>query len=238
MQTLQKPIQGVFLDVGWTLLYPPSGNWQLTPLIMEYVSPEHQNKYGWDQINAAQDAATERVLTNDHLVKDEAHEFRQFYDFYTALFDSLPELNISSSDIKRFAEDKVYNDDIYTFFSDTRLTVETLKKRGYKLGIISDTWPSLRRIMRHFGILDYFDFITFSCDLGVFKPHQSMFLHALDGLNLPADNTIFVDDLLPNVLAAAEHKIQPVLITKSPATRPDKRVTNIMEISDLLTLLD
>ena len=30
MELLRQPVKGIFFDLGWTLVYPPSGDWEFT----------------------------------------------------------------------------------------------------------------------------------------------------------------------------------------------------------------
>lgn len=232
---LQMPVKGVFFDLGWTLLYPPSGEWYFSPEIKKQLSPE---KYGIEttRMEAAFQSA-QAALMEDHFVPDEKKEYAQFHAFYTSFFSALPEFSITKKQIDLLTEEKVYRDDFYTFFPETPQVLETLSARGYRLGIISDTWPSLYRVLRNKALLQYFSHITFSCDLGIVKPNPQMYTHALQGLGLPPQQTLFVDDLIGNVLGAQKAGIQPVLITACPATTPDHRVVHIESIGEITALL-
>ncbi len=68
-------------------------------------------------------------------------------------------------------------------------TLEALKLRGIRLGIICDVGftPStrLREYLAHYGLLGHFDHWTFSDEVGVFKPDAQMFRHASQGLGSP-----------------------------------------------------
>ncbi|HVM09433.1 MAG TPA: HAD family hydrolase [Acidimicrobiales bacterium] len=65
-------------------------------------------------------------------------------------------------------------------------TLDALKTRGVKLGIICDVGmtPStaLRANLEREGVLRYFDHWSFSDDVGAYKPSPVIFHHALDGL--------------------------------------------------------
>ena len=68
--------------------------------------------------------------------------------------------------------------------------LETLKTRGTSLGIFTNGRPSRRRILRDFGILDYFDdnLIYISDELGVSKKDISMYRLAGDAKNVLVDD--------------------------------------------------
>lgn len=232
---LQKPVKGVFFDLGWTLLYPPSGQWYFTQEAAAKFSPENSG-ISVERIDAAMKRAQANLM-KDHFVPDEEKEYAQFHAFFTDFCAALPELCVTKQEIDDMTAQKVYDDDFYTFFPETPNVLDTLSAQGYRLGIISDTWPSLYRVLRKKGLLDYFHHITFSCDLGVLKPDPLMYAHAIQGLGLPAGKTIFVDDLIGNVLGAQQAGIQPVLITACPTSVPDNRVVNIPTLAGLLPQL-
>jgi putative hydrolase of the HAD superfamily len=62
----------------------------------------------------------------------------------------------------------------------------SLRSHGVRIGIICDVGlaPSttLRRYLQRHDLLDYFDHVSFSDEVGTFKPDPRIFRHALDGL--------------------------------------------------------
>ncbi len=108
---------------------------------------------------------------------------------------------------------------------------------SYKLGVISDTWPSVETILRHGGIYDYFDTLTFSCFLGTYKPDERMYLDAIKKIGLPPGETVFIDDYEDNLDGAARCGIQPVLITTSPYEKNTGRYPSISRLSEIFDLL-
>jgi putative hydrolase of the HAD superfamily len=64
--------------------------------------------------------------------------------------------------------------------------VRELKQRGYRLGLVADgPAGTFYNILGFFGLLDLFDTLAISEQVGVDKPHPRMFLHALDALEIP-----------------------------------------------------
>ena len=78
--------------------------------------------------------------------------------------------------------------------------LDTLKSGGVKLGIICDVGLTPSRVLRRYldqqGALAYFDHWSFSDEVGVFKPDEKIFHHALDGLGgIAPDAAAHVGDL-------------------------------------------
>lgn len=79
------------------------------------------------------------------------------------------------------------------FYPDAIETLETLRERGYKLGLISNThwrWNAERR-----GMMEpYFDVVTLSYEHGFAKPHASIFHTTLEKLRVEKDRCLHVGD--------------------------------------------
>ena len=78
----------------------------------------------------------------------------------------------------------------FGIFQDALSTLQALRGR-YKLGVISDTWPSIRPVLDAFGLTPYFDCFTFSFELGCFKPDRRMYEDALAKMGLPPGGVRF-----------------------------------------------
>ncbi len=214
-------IKGIFLDLGGTLLYPPSGSFMFSDFAKRYFSPEKLAALPPEKVKAAKDrAAKERAVEHSRPVLSIEEEYQIFLRYYRVLAGELG-LKLTDAELKAVADDKVNNkDDNYRLFDDT---VETLKAlRGkYRLGIISDTWPSIIPLLEHFDILQYFHCTTFSYELGTLKPDPLMFQDALSKMGLPAEQTVFVDDNPKNCEGAAQLGIFPVQICAESVWRPE-----------------
>jgi putative hydrolase of the HAD superfamily len=64
--------------------------------------------------------------------------------------------------------------------------VEAVKQAGYRLGVICNTGMAggrvLREVLRHHGLLDFFEVTVFSNEFGISKPHPMIFEHTLTEL--------------------------------------------------------
>jgi len=215
-------IKGVFLDLGWTLFRPVNSDWFINQKVLEFASLDAIKSLPQDKRSAAFDKAI-KYLDDHHLLTTESEEIEQFAEFYTIIATELPELGISIEQAKKIAKFKVYDTSNYIFFEKSKETVLKLKEK-YRLGIISDTWPSADRILKSGGIEDLFDYKTYSCHLGTWKPNNKMYFHALEQMGLPPEQTVFVDDWEPNLDGAAECGIRPILIkTRSDVLIPGQR---------------
>lgn len=232
---LHGPVKGIFFDLGWTLLCPVSGDWMFSHLARRYFPEEKLGALPQDRLAAAKREAG-HYLDTHHRLSTPEEEYRQFYQYYSILADAFPQLGLRGADIEKVAGDKVYNTDNYCLFPDTLATLEALKGK-YRLGIISDTWPSIVPVLERFGLSRFFDCATYSYTLGVYKPHPRMYQDALAQMGLPPEETVFIDDFPGNLEGARRAGVQPVLIQAKPGAEDTEDMVKIKSISGLLDVL-
>ncbi len=80
---------------------------------------------------------------------------------------------------------------------DVIATLEALRNRGLRLGVVSNA-AYLPRLMKEqltaLGLAPYFDAVTFSSEIGVRKPHPAIYADALRKLGAEPSRTLFVGD--------------------------------------------
>jgi len=72
--------------------------------------------------------------------------------------------------------------------------LEYFKSCGFKMGVISDTSPSLELTLEAVGIAKYFTSFTASSLVGAEKPSPIIFNAALCAQNVTAEESLYVDD--------------------------------------------
>ena len=220
----------IFFDVGYTLDMPASGDWMFTNRFLEEAGAELE-KRGNDEISRAKEKAL-RFLAGSHLITTVEAEIDQFYRYYSIISD---ELNLSLTEEQRIqtARDRACNMENYIPYPGVREVLETLEKT-HRLGIISDTWPSIGQQLEYIGISQYFSFTTFSCFVGAFKPDPRMYLDALAKCGAPAEETVFIDDSVHNLEGAAAMGILPILIAANPASDVETPFLKIRDLRELI----
>jgi putative hydrolase of the HAD superfamily len=83
------------------------------------------------------------------------------------------------------------------------LIAET-RARGFRVALLSNERRSLRATLERWDLAPLFDCIVISAEVGLRKPDPAIFRHAAQGLALPTETCLFVDDREGNVLAARE----------------------------------
>ena len=123
---------------------------------------------------------------------------------------------------------------------DTKKLLRSLSP-DYKLGLISNWDDSLIDILRDLGILDFFDSITLSEDVGISKPDFEIFRSALaDFPEVKPKETVYVgDEYKTDIIPAQQMKIFSILFDKGPTGmhgRPFQENLSCVRIKELLKL--
>jgi HAD superfamily hydrolase (TIGR01549 family) len=91
-------------------------------------------------------------------------------------------------------------------FPDSIATLVELRRRGYRLGCVTNRPHGGVRFLeelRESGLLDLFEALAVSCDDGWLKPNATLFRLALEELGVAADEALMVgDDLRADVMGA------------------------------------
>ena len=230
MLNLLKDRKVIFFDVGYTLDRPASGDWMFTGRFLELTGEKLKQKTE-TEIQRARDAGL-RFLEQNHLIRTVEEEIRNFFGYYSIISDQL-DLSLSEDERNQIARDRACNMKNYIPYPGIAEVLGTLSKT-HKLGIISDTWPSIGPQLEYIGVSPYLSFCTFSCFVGVFKPDKRIYLDALNKCGVPAEKTVFIDDAVRNLDGAAALGITPILIAANPALDVE---TDYMKIHDLRELI-
>ncbi len=120
------------------------------------------------------------------------------------------------------------------FFEGVPQTLATLKRKGYLLGIITDTTNPLYVKLNWFergGFGDVWDVIISSHELGVRKPHPDIYAAALQQLGLAAGQTVFVGHKTEELAGARRVGMKTVAFNYDETAQAD---VYIQKFSDLL----
>jgi putative hydrolase of the HAD superfamily len=101
-----------------------------------------------------------------------------------------------------------------TFDSRVIAWIDLLRERGFTVGILSNLpFPLADGLRATEGFLEHFDHVTFSCELGLYKPQAPIYEHSFKGLNVAPEETLFIDDKIENVEGAREVGMNAELFT-------------------------
>jgi len=129
---------------------------------------------------------------------------------------------------------------------DAAAVIKELYRRGYKLGIVSNSFSSTGtpKLLKEYGLYEYFSSIVLSSSFGTRKPDPSMLLKAAADMDIMPAETAYVGDKIDRDVIAAEkagfkltiyikNPGKPVQDPQYPNIKPD---FIIIELSELLSI--
>jgi epoxide hydrolase-like predicted phosphatase len=133
--------------------------------------------------------------------------------------------------LKRFkqpaSEMQVFRD---TFFGgdviDRKLVEYIRSLRGeFHTGLISNAWSGLREFITKEKLIDLFDTVIISAEIGVTKPSAKIYEVALDQAKVRAGDAVFVDDMPINIEACEKIGMKGVLFN-----HPEKSLSRLDQL--------
>lgn len=130
---------------------------------------------------------------------------------------------------------------------DALQTVQTLQRRGFRLGVISNGADdeNTYMLLEKAGLRSYFEFVLSSAAFGRRKPDPDIFRAALNYFDMPPEEAVMVGDTLEADIAGANQLgIFTIWVTRRVGDRqnldgrirPGAQVEDLAEIPDILTL--
>ena len=107
----------------------------------------------------------------------------------------------------------------WTLDPGIRPLLERLRRRGFRLGILSNWDRRLRRTLEKLGLLELFDEFVISNEIGWEKPHPVVFEQAVEKAGCRAENILHVGDSREaDILPAVELGLTAIWV-KPPGPR-------------------
>jgi putative hydrolase of the HAD superfamily len=79
-----------------------------------------------------------------------------------------------------------------------------------------------------FGLRQYLEFTFTSCYMGIRKPDPKIYRRTLGILGRPAERSLFIDDRLENIAAAAAVGMKAIRFTGADALRRDLQALEVL----------
>jgi len=128
-------------------------------------------------------------------------------------------------------------------YPDVVETLESLRARGYKLALLSNTmWPREfhEADLEMFGLTDFFKVRFFSSDFPRRKPHPAIFLAATEALGVSTEHAVYVGDFPERDVVGAHNAGMKAILKHHPLRTVAPSIVadaSIRELSELLDIL-
>lgn len=186
-KTPRSPIQYLFFDIGNVLF-----------------NDERQNFYAYLKLHQAIRETSELKTFHDlmDLRESLAVQGQQWINQKIATTYLAPEA-YQTYRTTLFGELLAAYDENHLFSAATARMLRTLAK-DYRLGIIANQPVKARHSLARRGILELFDVVAISDEVGLSKPDLGLFRWALERIDIPAEACLMVGDRLDNDIAPAQ----------------------------------
>ena len=196
----------IFFDVGNTLLFP-----NRTRMLAPLPADRHPSLEVWQAL----ERRTKREFDQGLLQGKVDHGF--WWTFHTYLLQELNAFDDTVRDTLVENTQKSANWD--QILPGTRDALERLRKE-YSIAVISNADGKIDAVLRRCGILDCFQSITDSGNLGHEKPHPAIFEAALRQMKAGAAESLYVGDVYSvDYVGARQAGMQAVLFDVAGAYR-------------------
>ena len=129
-------------------------------------------------------------------------------------------------------------------FADAPMVLDYVKRQGYKIGLLSNTMftgEAHINDLRRFGLIDYFDAMLFSADVGKWKPTAAPFLHVAETLGVAPETAVYIgDDPGSDIVGGQRAGMRTIHVQSSQrfahpdGVEPDARVKTLGEVTAVL----
>jgi putative hydrolase of the HAD superfamily len=99
--------------------------------------------------------------------------------------------------------------------------IKDLKDRNYKICLLSNNYIKLRQELIDLKLIDLFDTVVISAEVGCYKPQPEIFHILFKKLSVKSDEVIFIDDSQSSLDSAEEIGYTPLLFVNNEQLRKD-----------------
>jgi HAD superfamily hydrolase (TIGR01549 family) len=183
---VSAPLRAVLFDWGDTLFHAPHA----PEVIVSFARSSGAElsltraRGMWDEIWAL--GKTPEEIAKGRDLSMEAHR-QVWVDLFSRFDRVVPGLS-------RALYERVMDPRSWVPYADTRATLETVRRRGLKVGVVSNVPADLRPVFAKHGLDGLVDSYTHSFEVGAEKPNPAIFLAAAKSLGVKPNETMMVGD--------------------------------------------
>lgn len=190
---MRDSIQAITFDVGGTLIDP----WPSVGHVYAKAAEQHGVR------GLSPHALNASFLSAWQALGGQAESKEDWATVVQATFDGLgpfPQPSVLFETLyARFAEPNAWR-----VFDDVRPTLDALRNKNVRLGVLSNWDERLRPLLHGLGLADCFEVIVVSCEVGYRKPEPEIFRHTAQAFGLVPARMLHVGD-------SREHDVEGAL---------------------------
>jgi len=123
-------------------------------------------------------------------------------------------------------------------FDDVTAALDDLKRRGYKVGLISNIEQDMTTTLDKLGLSKRLDIVVTSQDAGFTKPQPEIFRYALEKAGVAAAEAVYVGDQYQvDVLGANSAGMQGILIDRDNYNQEKLDCPKLKKLGDIVEFI-
>jgi len=228
---MTEEIDAILFDAGGTLIdvRPPKGE------IFASVLSAHGFNTKPEKIASSMAKADRRLDAEFAEIdgKDEARFWRDYDDLVLADLGIKAHIEEVSNDLSKSFEEIMQKVESWTEYPDVRPALERLRRRDFKLGVVSNATDLLNKVLHNLDLLRYFDFVIISDEVGVRKPSPRIFMMAAEQAGASPSRSIYLGDKpTVDIHGATMAGMNAILVDRANVF-PDARCLRIRDLTYL-----
>lgn len=236
-------IKAVLFDLGDTIIH--FATWKARPYLVAGTRPAHQrliemgfNPPPYHKYARRLGATLLRSILWSRITRREAQLLIAFHKCHARMGIDLTQEQMR--ELAAFSIAPVC--ELISVDPEARPVLSELRKRGLKLGIVSNTvFPAfaIDNFLHEEGLLEFFPTRIYSSDVRYMKPQPGIFKAALDELRADANSTLYVGDRLEKDVRGAKRVGMPSVLLLHRRRRrlrpkPDYVIRALAELLEIL----
>ncbi len=213
-------IRAVTFDAGGTLIEP----WPSVGHVYAKVAARYGARgLSAEMLNRRFLAAWERHPGFDHTTAEWASIVDETF---AGLLDQRPSETFFPELYEYFGRAEAWR-----VYEDVRPTLDALRTRDLRLGLISNWDNRLRPLLRALDLTEHFEAILISCEVGAGKPAPAIFQEAMRRMGVPAGAILHVGDSMEaDVLGARAAGLSAVQIERVAEPKHNGQIQSLTEL--------
>lgn len=210
---MTEEIDAIMFDAGGTLIdFTPSRS-----ILFSQVLEANGLNVDTPAVNRAMVSADRRFDEEFALLdgKDEAWFWKRYDAYIASQLGFQGDIERLENDLSATFDKVVPEVKSWVAYADVHPTLECLRRRDFRLGVVSNATDLARKVLNNLGLSKYFDFMVLSDEVGSRKPSPEIFRIALDAADTPPNRALFVGDKYTvDIIGATRAGINAVLVDR------------------------
>ena len=236
---MTEAIRAIFFDAGNTLVFPRVEELAQEITAQGYPATVEDFRAADRRGRAKLDEFLWPLLRQGQIPQSADHVYWKAY--LCALMEQVHVPGAKCGDVTAGLEARFREVTLWShIFPETPVFLDSLRARGYYLGVISNSVGRIEEQLGNVGLARHFDTILDSAVVGIEKPHPGIFRLALERARVRAAEAIFVGDTYATDIGGAQLAGLRGVLFDLVGAYPDAdcpRISSLQELDQILESL-